>query len=68
MAQIRSELSNFLKTGKCLLTYSFMLEHFKKSSKSKSSDKRLENFGPNWVWVTALKKKLLRKLTNIVLI
>ena len=63
LAQTGSELPNFLKTGKYLLMYSFMLHHFQKSSKSKLSDKRLDKIG-----VTALKKKFLWKLSNIALV
>ena len=42
--------------------YSFILQHFKKSSKSKSWDKRLHDFGPNWVWFTSLKKIFFTKV------
>ena len=51
--------------------YSFRLQQFEivlKSSKSKSCDKRLHNFGPNWMWHTSLKKFFLGKLTNIALV
>ena len=47
--------------------YSFMLQYFKKSSKSKSWGKRLHNFGPNWVWDTSLKRIILELLYTIML-
>ena len=48
--------------------YSFILQHLKESSKSKSLDKRLHNCNPNPVWVTSLKKNFLWKLNKTALI
>ena len=67
LAQVRSELPISPKghyLAKLTVTvvyqlYSFMLQHFKKSSKRKWWDRRLYNFGLNWVRVTSLKKNFL---------